>query len=38
MIEIDNKIITVQETVFLLKNYEGYIDGDKKCLRIEWTK
>ena len=35
MLTIKNDRITVTETIYLLSNYDGYIDGDKKCLVIK---
>jgi len=34
MLTIDYKQLTVFEAVYLLSNYDGYMDGDNKCLRI----
>ena len=38
MLEIKNNKITVLEAVYLLSNYEGYLDGDVGCLRITGNK
>lgn len=35
MLTIDYKFITVFEAVFLMKNFNGYLDGDKKCLVLQ---
>lgn len=32
--EIKTSMLTVFEAYYLLKNFDGYIDGDKKCLVI----
>lgn len=37
MIEIRYELLTVLDTIFLLSNYEGFLDGDKGCLIIERT-
>ena len=32
---IDNSLINVLDMVYLLSNHNGYLDGDKHCLRIK---
>ena len=34
-LSINNNLITTIEACYLLSNYNGYMDGDKKCLRIK---
>jgi hypothetical protein len=38
MLTIDNKLITVMDTIYLLSNYEGFLDGDEKCLKITGSR
>jgi len=35
MLTISYKFITVFEACYLLKNFNGYLDGDKKCLVLK---
>ena len=35
MITIDNNMITVFEACYLLKNFNGFMDGDKHCVVIK---
>jgi hypothetical protein len=35
MLTINYNMVTVMETMYLLSNYDGYLDGDKKCLIIK---
>lgn len=35
MITIDYELLTLQEAVYLLSNYNGYIDADRQQLVIE---
>ena len=32
MIEISYDLLTMGDIITLLSNYEGHLDGDKKCL------
>lgn len=34
MLTIQNNQITVFEMIYLLSNYDGYVDGDKQCVVI----
>jgi len=34
MLTIDYNILTVQDACYLLSNYNGYFDGDRKCLVV----
>ena len=35
---INYKLITVLDMVYLLSNYDGYLDGDGKCLKINGSR
>lgn len=38
MITINYDLLTLFDMVFLLSNYDGYLDGDKKCLTLTGKK
>ena len=31
-LEISTNMVTTLETIYLLSNYDGYIDGDRNCI------
>lgn len=35
MLQIDYNLVTVQDAIYLLSNYNGYMDADKQCLIIK---